>query len=490
MVRAVIGDETHVEGFIDSVLQSGTTLQVGLAVGRLGTGSGRDTVFALIPTPQNEGNKVVFLEGESNAAKEGDKRKGTKGKSATQSLQIDMVWVAEHARQVSKMLVGGIRVVGCYILASEDIFKSSTALLWQTSKMVASAVDAGFQKLSPEDLLLLHFSYSPRRVSCRNCSFESGFGTNALRPCEWKSARTFSTLRSIGCIYNFESRVPIYANKPSKKRLYDNLLCAISAEASRLESALVLSDRSLSVEQVVEDKALIGDTDREVEIFLPFDYPAEVRNGEVTGLVILSGSIWAQAYGFSRDPLSRAVTDLKADILKSLRSRLEILFDEVEETFKDAGSATEATEGSLHPLQRMDDTSEFRCKLPRRLLIPWLERVSLCDYLQEGESLQDITGRCKELLGVDDPLDQSKIVEHEGDVVSLMERSFWDVPIRSASDTKIKQGKTQGNEQRTTASNAAHPTLNPKTIGLVSFLVLLVSIIASYLVTIRSRYMS
>ena len=45
-----------------------------------------------------------------------------------------------------------------------------------------------------------------------------------------------------------------------------------------------------------------------------FDLNEDAKNGEVTGLVILSGSVRAHAYAFARDPLARAVTDLKASI--------------------------------------------------------------------------------------------------------------------------------------------------------------------------------
>lgn len=487
MVRAVIGDETHVEAFIDNQLQSGITLQVGLAIGRLGTGSSRDAVFALIPTPQNDGQDVVLLEGESRVSKEAEKRKGAKGKAASQNLQIDMDWVAEHARQVSKMLVGGIRVVGFYILATESTFKNSTALLWQTSKAVAAAGHASDNKLPLEESLLLHFSYSPRRVSCRSCSFELGFGTNSLRPCEWKLARTVSTLHSFGCSYSFESRVPIFANKPSKKRLFDTLLSAISMEASRLESAVVLMDGSL----VAEDKALVGDINHEVEIFLPFDSAADVSNGEVTGLATLRGSVRAQAYGFSRDPLSRAVADLKVDIVKSLRSRLEILYDEVDLALKDADSAIDTTGMPLHPLQRIEDAAEYRCKLPRRVFIPWLEDILLCDYMQEGETFQDLNSRCKELLGMDKPLDQSKILEHEDDDLSLSERSFWDISInKSISDSNVQQSNKQLNKQVSNVANVANVKTTSNKTAMLSFVVLFVACIVAYFLTINSRHIA
>jgi hypothetical protein len=77
-------------------------LQIGLCIGRLGGGLSRDCVFALVPCPRSsEGQDVVFLEGQSNlSSRESEKKKGSKGRSAPQALQIDVDWVVEHARQV------------------------------------------------------------------------------------------------------------------------------------------------------------------------------------------------------------------------------------------------------------------------------------------------------------------------------------------------------------------------------------------------------
>ncbi|KAH7297703.1 hypothetical protein KP509_25G007700 [Ceratopteris richardii] len=469
MVRAVCGEQTYVEEYVDSVLQSGVTLQFGLAIGRLSSGSGRDVIFSLIPTPKNEGGDVARFEGEP--PREIDKKKGIKGKSVTQTLQIDIDWVAEHARQVSKMLVGGIRVLGCFILASESVFKASAPLLWQTSKMVALALDEGSSKAALDDLLLLHFSFGPRRTLCRNCSFESGYGSSSIRPCEWKAAKMFSNLHCISCMYNFDCRVPIYANESSKQQLLDILLSAIAVEARLIESAVVLSDGCL----VGEDKALIGDVDHKVDLLLPFESSRDYKNGAVTGLAMLSGSIQACAYGFSRDPWTRVIADLKADIIKSMKSRLEILRDEIDGMLQDQ-KVTAGGESSLNPLRQTENNAEFRYKLPRRLFFPWLEGVFLCDYLQEGESLQDVSGRIKELLNVDKSLQESEILEYEQDG-AVKARSFWDVTAGIAdTDEKSKQK---------VLNTSVVVSKNFVAIGVLSFLVLVLSVLATYFLGIR-----
>lgn len=128
-------------------------------IGKLSSTLDRGFVFDLIPTPENDAGEPACSLIES--AKD-DKRKGSKSKSQpsdSSSLAIDKDWVSEHARQVtfllnniinfivlvrgvcfnyeciwfqvSRMLLGGVKVVGIYAWASDAAFKNSTITLCQ-----------------------------------------------------------------------------------------------------------------------------------------------------------------------------------------------------------------------------------------------------------------------------------------------------------------------------------------------------------------------
>ncbi|GKE80080.1 protein ODR-4, partial [Tanacetum coccineum] len=62
---------------------------------------------------------------------------------------------------VSRMVVGGMKVVGIYIWVNENLFKNSTLVLCQTVKGVADA--APIRESSWDERLLIHISLSPRR---------------------------------------------------------------------------------------------------------------------------------------------------------------------------------------------------------------------------------------------------------------------------------------------------------------------------------------
>ncbi|KAG0580194.1 hypothetical protein KC19_4G155200 [Ceratodon purpureus] len=246
MVRAVVGDEGQVEGYVDSLFVSRSQVQVGLLIGKLEVSSSRDSVFALVPTPAKDGEEAAKVTGASGGQKEGTGKKGAKAKSTVDnsSVVLDTEWIAEHSRQVSRMLVGGMDVVGIFVFASEGVLKNSTSVLWQAVRAVALA--SPLSGVS-DDRLVLQISSSPRKISCRSCVPSAGFSPTALRPCDWKLGKLLSNLHTFICSHSVEIRLPLVLNngEASAKTVKDNLFAAISAESARLKSAVAVVDGSV-----------------------------------------------------------------------------------------------------------------------------------------------------------------------------------------------------------------------------------------------------
>ena len=80
-------------------------MQVGLVVGKLSASSDRALVYSLLPTPPTDaGEPACSLRAAAPSAGKA-KSKGGKGgagasNDAPPTLQFDVDWVAEHARQV------------------------------------------------------------------------------------------------------------------------------------------------------------------------------------------------------------------------------------------------------------------------------------------------------------------------------------------------------------------------------------------------------
>ncbi|KAL8150474.1 hypothetical protein V2J09_020282 [Rumex salicifolius] len=435
MVRGVVGEESRLQLAEDRLSQSGVPVQVGLVIGKLSSALDRGFVFDLVPTPFNDAGEppCSLIDGAKD-----DKKKGSKPKSTadSSSLFIDKDWVAEHARQVSRMLVGGVKVIGIYTWVGDAAFKNSTLVLCQTVKGVAEAAPL----LDSDERLLIHICYSPRRWACKNCSLASNITSNSLRPCDFKMGRVISSLQRFGCNYSFNIRLPIYQeNISNQKTLSAVLQDAIYLQAKELRSAKAIIDGTL----VVKDEPFASDGLHEVELLMPFMKDAAIEASsekEVAGILDFSGSVCSYAYLNSKEPCTQALADIKEDIIASLKSRLDVICDEADaekamndDANEETNEEPNETTGNsiiLQPL-RKQCTLEF----PRRVFIPWLSDMFICDYLQPTETLEDLKGHFSELLSMDSPEDSS-ILQPERRASKLTAKSVWNAPKGSAKATE------------------------------------------------------
>ncbi|GKV33527.1 hypothetical protein SLEP1_g42030 [Rubroshorea leprosula] len=477
MVKAVVGEETRLQLAEDRLSRSSLPAQVGLVIGKLSSTLDRGFVFDLVPTPQNDAGQPACSVIE--AAKD-DKKKGPKSKSQaadTSSLIIDKDWVAEHARQVSRMLVGGMNVVGIYVWASEASFKNSALVFCQTIKGVADA--ASMLEADLDERLLIHICYSPRRWACRNCTLSSNVTSNSLRPCDFKMGRVLTSLQTFKCLYNFDLRLPIYCESASNSQtLSDILRHRISVYAKELRSAKALIDGNL----VVDAETCTTDGLHEVELLQPFmkdTYIEACSQKDIVGVLVFTGSVCSFAHLNSKEPISQAIADIKGDIIRSLQSRLDILCDEADgdlgpsdngnrESSNEASSEKPVSQLVLHSLRKV-------CNLafPRRVFVPWLMGTYVCDYLQPSETFEVVKDHCVELMSMEPPNDTSTILEPEAEAPTAITGSFWDsVAPFSSSIEKSKENPKVVNAQKAVKSN------NIKFIAAV--FVLLLSIIFGY----------
>ncbi|CAL5009362.1 unnamed protein product [Urochloa decumbens] len=377
MVKAVVGDEAHLKAFEEALSSSSSSpppqAQVGLVVGKLSASSDRALVYSLLPTPPTEAAAPACSL--RAAPKPKPSSKGKAPTSSDASLEFDVDWIAEHARQVSRMLLGGMSVIGIYVWASEASFKAtSPAVLSQ----VIRAVSQAWYGRAFTERLLIHISYSPRRLACRICEVSSG----SLRPCDFKYSKLLPSLQTFRCTYDFEIRLTSVQAELFKKAI----LKAINHLTEEVQNARALIDGHL----FSEDIKISTEGPHQVDFLVPFKnaVPVEECSLEgVAGLLRFTGSVSALAYLGPKESISEAISDLKADIITSLRSRLDIILDDA-----DDGSA--ANELDQSPSQKVTQVvfhelrEPYNFLFPRRVLIPWFSGAYICDYLQQSETTE------------------------------------------------------------------------------------------------------
>ncbi|KAK9110796.1 hypothetical protein Sjap_018856 [Stephania japonica] len=492
MVRAVVGDELQFQFTEDRLFKPNVSAaQIGLVIGKLSPALDRAFVFDLITTPPNDAAQPPCSLLETPA--KDDKRRGSKGKSQSQidssSLDIDCDWVAEHARQVSRMLLGGMSVVGIYIWASESAFKNSSLKIWQTVNQVAEA--APVFDIDVEERLIIHISYSPRRWTCRNCLLGSRFNSTSVRPCDFKMGKVLASLQTFKCMYNFELRLPIFSETASQgNTLKDVLHNGISQHAMELKGARAIIDGHLELEEQTRSSNGV----HEVELLLPFvkDMTTEACSGkEIVGAVVFSGSICSFSYLSPKESFSQAIEDIKGDIIMSLRSRLDIICDEAD---ADMGSTVEGDTAASR--ETFSDKSLPQAVLhllrkpcglifPRRVLIPWLADSFICDYLQPSETFEVLKDHFRELMSIETPADTSKILELEAESCFKITKSFWVATTSSLLSSKPVDQSRPRSDSKADSKQPVKPTTSYASTAIV--VLLLALLIGLYFGVLRSQ---
>jgi hypothetical protein len=190
-----------------------------------------------------------------------------------------------------------------------------------------------------------------------------------------------------------------------------------------------------------------------------------------------------------KEPVSQAIADIKADIIRSLQSRLDIICDESEQDLNptDVGDNENADGMSKIPISKLILNSSIKAchlRLPRRVLVPWLSGMFICDYLQPFESLEVVKERCIELMSMEhSSIDESKISEVETETSLLIAESMWDVisPATSASSFCLGgnvERTTDGEDETKRTSNASTASNVPILVGIF---VLLLSIVLGFM---------
>ncbi|PWA54004.1 oxidoreductase, zinc-binding dehydrogenase family protein [Artemisia annua] len=482
MVKTVTGEEHRLNSVEDRLSHSGLKCQVGLVIGKISTNLDKGFVFDLIPTPVNDaGDDATWIV----ESRDESKKKGGGGKkvdSTVSVLEVDKEWVAEHARQVSRMLVGGMKVVGIYIWVNENLFKNSTLVLCQTVKGVADA--APIRDIGWDERLLIHISLSPRRWTCRNCSLSSNMTSSSLRPCDFKMGRVLSTLQKFKCIYNFDIRFPIFRENISSSENFAGILRdLISSHAKELKEVKALVDGNL----VNVDEPCAFDGLHEVEFLTPFmqHTPFQAYNeDEVVGILVFSGSICSFAYSNSKEPISQALADIKGDIISSLHSRLDIICDEADgqmESIADDGESVNENSTQTPTPQLQLQLLRKWCSLsfPRRVFVPWLGDTYICDYIQPSETLEVLNEHCVELMSMEAPTDASTILEPEAESTSsltLSPNSFWEKAMPLSSESGSSSLKNSNVDKSSAAGKHIQKSSNISIV--LALLVLILSVLA------------
>ncbi|XP_054458299.1 protein odr-4 homolog isoform X2 [Anoplopoma fimbria] len=362
--------EDAVEGYLTKQCEQKAGPVTGLLIGQSSTQ--RDFVVTATRTPQRE---------ESTAA-------------AGNSL--DKEWVTEHARQVSRMLPGGLSVLGVFLITEtdgKDTLTTLRQLVFAVENLISSERLWNPADDDVTDYVTLHVNPKTRKTFCR--TFDVKDPKSVAKPADWKyQSGLCSSWSTVSCCLSVDMLVPLPDNRTNTEDTDKCLKEGLRVWAHQLESGVCLIDGK----RLAEDSELTVGQKRNVRQTYTAQLlitPDERRSADAVqqcgGSVSVRGAIHSRAYIHSNKPKARLAEKLlKRDAVSTVATRVQMLLEEL--------LTTEGESKGSGDKQRREQFS-----LPNRIFCPLKASgpVCVCDYLFSDEGLSEVTDRLKEMLDID-----------------------------------------------------------------------------------------
>ncbi|XP_028283520.1 protein odr-4 homolog [Parambassis ranga] len=361
--------EDAVEGYLSKLCEQQAGPITGLLIGQCS--AQRDFVVLATRTPQNE---------ESTAAA---------GKGP------DKEWVTEHARQVSRMLPGGLSVLGVFIVTDADA-KDSLTTLRQLVFAVENLISSD-QLWSPvdddvTDCVTLHINPKTRKTVCR--TFDIKDPKSMAKPADWRyQSGVCSSWATVSCSLTVDMLVPLPENRTSTHNMEECLKGGLKTWVHQIESGVCLIDGK----KLPEDSDLTVGQRRNMRqmytaqlLITPEGHKLPDGVRECGGSVSVRGAIHSRAYIHSNKPRAKLAEKLlKRDVISTLATRVQMLLEELLTSEEESKNSRGKQQTEL-------------C-LPRRVFCPVKVSgpVCVCDYQFIDEGLCEVTDRLKEMLDIE-----------------------------------------------------------------------------------------
>lgn len=385
MGRTYIVEES-VGQYISSISLQGKSFVSGLLIGQCS--SQKDYVILATRTPPKE---------EHN-----ENLKHPKAKLDT----LDEEWATEHASQVSRMLPGGLVVLGIFIITTlelaDDFQNALRRLIFSVEKSMNRKRLWNVTEEEVSERVILHICSSTKKLSCR--TYDVHDPKSSARPADWKyQNRVSNSWLSLECTVHINIHIPLSATSVSYS-LEKNTKSGLVRWAKQIENGVYLINGQVKDEDcdlLEGQKKSRGNTQATAHSFdvrvltqlpLSSDHRSTAAVQICSGSVNLRGDVKCRAFIHSSRPkVKDAVQAMKRDILNTVADRCEILFEDL----------------------LLNETPEKKnYELPHRVFVPLPgSAIRLCDYKFGDESAEEIRDHFSEMLDHEIQVEDLEIAE-------------------------------------------------------------------------------
>uniref|UniRef100_A0A8C3YSY1 Protein odr-4 homolog n=1 Tax=Catagonus wagneri TaxID=51154 RepID=A0A8C3YSY1_9CETA len=378
MGRTYIVEET-VGRYLSNLNLQGKTFVSGLLIGQCS--SQKDYVILATRTPPKE---------EQNESPKHPKAKLD---------DLDEEWATEHANQVSRMLPGGLLVLGVFIITSLEMgneFQNTLRrLVFAVEKSMNKKRLWNFTEEEVSERVTLHICSSTKKILCR--TYDIHDPKSSAKPADWKYQNGLSaSWLSLECTVYINIHVPLSTTSVSYT-LEKNTKSGLARWAKQIENGIYLINGQVKDEDYDllegQKKPSRGNTQATnhsfdvrvlTQLVLNSDHRSTATVQICSGSVNLKGAVKCRAYIHSNKPkVKDAVQAMKRDILNTVADRCEILFEDL----------------LLNEIPEKEDSGKEFHILPHRVFVPIPgSTVMLCDYKFGDESAEEIRDHFIEML--------------------------------------------------------------------------------------------
>ncbi|KAF6293382.1 odr-4 GPCR localization factor-like protein [Rhinolophus ferrumequinum] len=291
---------------------------------------------------------------------------------------LDEEWATEHANQVSRMLPGGLLVLGVFIITTvemENDFQNALhRLVFAVEKSMNKKRLWNFTEEEVSERVTLHICSSTKKILCR--TYDIHDPKSSAKPADWKyQSGLLTSWLSLECTVHINIHIPLSTTSASYS-LEKNTKNGLARWAKQIENSVYLINGQVKAE---DGDLLEGQ-------LLNSDHRSTATVQICSGSVNLKGAVKCRAYIHSSKPkVKDAVQAVKRDILNTVADRCEILFEDL--------LLNEIPEKKV-----MNSENEFHI-LPHRVFVPIPgSTVMLCDYKFGDESAEEIRDHFIEML--------------------------------------------------------------------------------------------
>ncbi|XP_048665785.1 protein odr-4 homolog isoform X3 [Marmota marmota marmota] len=312
---------------------------------------------------------------------------------------LDEEWATEHANQVSRMLPGGLLVLGVFIITTlelaNDFQNALRRLIFAMEKSMNRKRLWNFTEEEISERVILHICSSTKKISCR--TYDVRDPKSSARPADWKYQSGLSTSwLSLDCTIHIDIHIPLSSTSVSYT-LEKNTKNGLTRWAKQIENGVYLINGQVKDEDCDllegQKKSFRGNTQATshsfdvrvlTQLLLNSDHRSTATVQICSGSVNLKGSVTCRAYIHSNKPkVKDAMQAVKRDILNTVADRCEILFEDL----------------LLNEIPEKKDSEKEFYILPHRVFVPIPgSTVKLCDYKFGDESAEEIRDHFREML--------------------------------------------------------------------------------------------